>query len=81
MLNTLFRESTPFFQELGFIEAEEWDAFMATMREPLPATFRITGTRLMAQHVLKCLQEKYFRQLTEVEVEGERVPPPTPLTW
>jgi len=24
---------------------EEWDKFMTTLREPLPSTFRITGSR------------------------------------
>ncbi|XP_064398499.1 RNA cytosine-C(5)-methyltransferase NSUN2-like isoform X2 [Halichondria panicea] len=68
-----------YYQGLGFID--EWDEFITTMREPLPATFRITGTRLMAEHVLTCLQRRYFGELAEMVVEGEKVPPPKPLAW
>lgn len=51
------------------------------MREILPSTFRITGTRSLAESVLNCLERKYFAELWELEVEGERVEPPRPLPW
>jgi len=31
---------------------EEWDQFMATLRQPLPSTFRITGSRRSVVHLL-----------------------------
>jgi len=35
---------------------DEWDKFMATLREPLPSTFRITGSkRLVAFFVIRNL--------------------------
>lgn len=54
---------------------------MATLKEDLPATFRITGTRSLAAHVLSCLQKKFFGDLAGLEVEGENIPPPSPLPW
>lgn len=65
----------------GFIPPEEWDQFISIMKEDLPATFRITGSRSLAEHVLKCLQKKFFSQLSQLEVEGEVVPPPKPIPW
>ena len=64
----------------------EWDQFMAVLRQPLPSTFRITGTPHLAAAVRECLQHRFFRQLTEavqrgVEGEGEELSPPTPLPW
>ena len=71
----------PFMQGQGFIPEEEWDQFISIMKEDLPATFRITGTRGMAEHVRRCLEMKFFRELSKLEVEGEKVPPPQPLPW
>jgi hypothetical protein len=34
-----------------------------------------------AVNLLRVLEEKYFKELQEIEVEGERVPPPKPLSW
>ena len=73
--------SLPIHQGLGLIPPEEWDTFMAIMRESLPATFRITGTRLLAEQLRTCLEKKFFGHLSQIEVEGEAVPPPKPLTW
>lgn len=51
------------------------------MKEDLPASFRITGHRGLAKSVLTCLEQKYFKHLSKVEVDGEQVPPPHPLPW
>ena len=68
-------------QGIGLIPESEWAQFLSTLREDLPAAFRITGHRALAECVLACLEQKYFKQLTEVEVDGERVPPPHCLPW
>eukprot|EP00731_Ephydatia_muelleri_P026085 Em0018g185a len=51
------------------------------MRRNLPATFRITGTRSTAETIRSCLENKYFPELAEIEIEGEKVPSPHPLPW
>ena len=51
------------------------------MRESLPATFRITGTRNLAENMLTYLENRVFVELMSLEVEGELVPPPLPLPW
>ena len=68
-------------QGLGFIRPEEWLLFLRAMKESLPATFRITGTRSLASHVLSCLKKRFFVELAGLEVEGEKLSPPSPLPW
>jgi len=63
------------------IPVQEWDMFLSTMRESLPATFRITGTRSLAESMLACLERRVFVELSGIEIEGEHVPPPQPLPW
>ena len=65
----------------GFIPASEWPVFLATLRESLPATFRITGTRSLANQILACLKKNFFEDLAKLEVDGVKVPPPFPLPW
>ncbi|KAF4790138.1 tRNA (cytosine(34)-C(5))-methyltransferase [Turdus rufiventris] len=76
--NELFER---YYRELGIVPAGEWDAFMAALREPLPATLRITGYRSHAKEILHCLKEKYFRELQDLEVDGQKVEMPQSLSW
>eukprot|EP00051_Salpingoeca_urceolata_P032936 m.18125 g.18125 ORF g.18125 m.18125 type:complete len:737 (-) comp5633_c0_seq1:115-2325(-) len=59
----------------------EWDEFIAACRSPLPATFRITGTRLAAAQLRDQLEPMYFRELEGLQVDGEWIEPPRPLPW
>ena len=68
------------------VPGDEWDKFMAIMRQPLPSTFRITGTQHLATAVRECLQHSFFSQLTEAVKQGigeneEGLTPPKPLPW
>uniref|UniRef100_A0A8C3J446 tRNA (cytosine(34)-C(5))-methyltransferase n=1 Tax=Calidris pygmaea TaxID=425635 RepID=A0A8C3J446_9CHAR len=76
--NELFER---YYRELGIVPAGEWDDFMAALREPLPATLRITGYRSHAKEILHCLKEKYFRELQDLEVDGQKVEMPQSLSW
>ncbi|XP_068252111.1 RNA cytosine C(5)-methyltransferase NSUN2 isoform X2 [Nyctibius grandis] len=76
--NELFER---YYRELGIVPAGEWGAFMAALREPLPATLRITGYRSHAKEILHCLKEKYFKELQDLEVDGQKVEMPQSLSW
>ena len=45
------------------------------MKEPLPASFRITPYRQQAKTVLKVIQSEYFKDLTEEDMQ------PICLSW
>ncbi|ERE82649.1 tRNA (cytosine(34)-C(5))-methyltransferase [Cricetulus griseus] len=76
--NKLFEH---YYQELKIVPDGEWDQFMDSLREPLPATLRITGYKSHAKEILHCLKNKYFKELEDLEVDGQKVEVPQPLSW
>uniref|UniRef100_A0A8C5KHW1 tRNA (cytosine(34)-C(5))-methyltransferase n=1 Tax=Jaculus jaculus TaxID=51337 RepID=A0A8C5KHW1_JACJA len=76
--NKLFEH---YYQELGIVPEGEWEQFMRALREPLPATLRITGYKSHAKEILHCLKNKYFKELEDLEVDGQKVEVPQPLSW
>uniref|UniRef100_A0A8C8Z798 tRNA (cytosine(34)-C(5))-methyltransferase n=1 Tax=Prolemur simus TaxID=1328070 RepID=A0A8C8Z798_PROSS len=76
--NKLFEH---YYQELKIVPEGEWDQFMGALREPLPATLRITGYKSHAKEILHCLKNKYFKELEDLEVDGQKVEVPQPLRW
>ncbi|XP_029445861.1 tRNA (cytosine(34)-C(5))-methyltransferase isoform X1 [Rhinatrema bivittatum] len=76
--NKLFEH---YYQELKIVPEGEWDQFMEALREPLPATIRITGYKSHAKEILHCLKNKYFKELQDLEVDGQKVEAPQPLSW
>ncbi|XP_074801173.1 RNA cytosine C(5)-methyltransferase NSUN2 isoform X3 [Natator depressus] len=54
---------------------------MAALREPLPATLRITGYKSHAKEILHCLKNKYFKELQDLVVDGQKIQVPQPLKW
>lgn len=76
--NKLFEH---YYQELGLVPEGEFEEFMNAMREPLPATIRITGYKSHAKEILHCLKEKYFKDIQEVEIDGLKIEAPQPLKW
>ncbi|XP_075396966.1 RNA cytosine C(5)-methyltransferase NSUN2 [Tenrec ecaudatus] len=76
--NKLFEH---YYQELKIVPEGEWEQFMGALREPLPATLRITGYKSHAKEILHCLKNKYFKELENLEVDGQKVEVPQPLSW
>uniref|UniRef100_A0A8C8SHQ4 tRNA (cytosine(34)-C(5))-methyltransferase n=1 Tax=Pelusios castaneus TaxID=367368 RepID=A0A8C8SHQ4_9SAUR len=76
--NALFER---YYRELRIVPEGEWDTFMAALREPLPATLRITGYKSHAKEILQCLKNKYFKELQDLVVDGQKIEVPQPLKW
>ncbi|KAM4630711.1 RNA cytosine C(5)-methyltransferase NSUN2 [Polymixia lowei] len=76
--NKLFED---YYKELGLVPEGEFQQFMDAMREPLPATIRITGYKSHAKEILHCLKEKYFKEIQEVEIDGVKIEAPQALSW
>ncbi|XP_016126399.1 tRNA (cytosine(34)-C(5))-methyltransferase [Sinocyclocheilus grahami] len=64
--NKLFEH---YYTELKIVPEGEFEEFMETMREPLPATIRITGYK------------RYFKEVQDLEVDGQKLEAPQPLSW
>ncbi|XP_051527447.1 RNA cytosine C(5)-methyltransferase NSUN2 [Myxocyprinus asiaticus] len=76
--NKLFEH---YYQELKIVPQGEFEDFMEAMREPLPATIRITGYKSHAKEILHTLKEKYFKEVQDLEVDGQKIEAPQPLSW
>lgn len=76
--NKLFEH---YYQELKIVPDGEFEEFMEAMREPLPATIRITGYKSHAKEILHTLKEKYFKEVQDLEVDGQKIEAPQPLSW
>ncbi|XP_056154296.1 RNA cytosine C(5)-methyltransferase NSUN2 [Lampris incognitus] len=76
--NKLFEK---YYKEQGLVPEGEFEQFMDAMREPLPATIRITGYKSHAREILNCLKEKYFKEIQELEIDGQKIEAPQPLSW
>lgn len=73
-----------YYREQGVVPEEEWEEFMATLRKPLPTTFRINTTGQFATSIRKQLQTDFYERLkdgVEDGTEGRLVQPIRPLAW
>lgn len=76
--NALLEE---YYKNVGVIPEAEWDAFLESMRTPLPTTFRVTKNSYVGPSVLKRLND-LISSLPEIKNEnGEVIPPPRPIPW
>lgn len=72
--------------QTGVVPPAEFDAFLQCLRTPLPLTFRVNGAGPFAAG-LRAELEAGFRGAfggdgaSPLVVDGEAVPPPTPLPW
>ncbi|CAF4093631.1 unnamed protein product, partial [Adineta steineri] len=79
--NALFEK---YYKEMHLVPDNEWDAFLAALKEPLPVTFRVTGFRSHAFAVMHLIRERYFQPLessTAIEKPKELVWYPGSLAW
>lgn len=60
---------------------EEWESFMKSLRDNLPATFRITGYRGQAKALLNIIKGKYFEDLLKIKDDSTDQYKPFALSW
>jgi len=69
-----------YYKEQGFVPEGEFEEFMNALKSPLPTTFRVNR----GGHYFQLLQTKlaeYNKSMANIECEGEKLEPPTPLPW
>jgi len=77
-VNPMFEK---FYRAQKFCSDEEFDKMMEVLKTDLPASFRITGTRSHAAALLKIIEGRYFKELTEFLAKGGDVVVPKVLPW
>ncbi|KAL1917054.1 uncharacterized protein VTP21DRAFT_5252 [Calcarisporiella thermophila] len=72
---------TEYYKGQGILDENEWETFYETLKQPLPTTFRITGSRSRASELRDTIEREYIPSLQNLEVEGETIEPPKPIPW
>ncbi|KAJ7859684.1 S-adenosyl-L-methionine-dependent methyltransferase [Mycena olivaceomarginata] len=70
---------TTYYQTQKIVPEDEWDAFMESMRAPLPTTFRVAGSRQRSLNAT--LRDKHVPALNNVVFEDQSIPPPVQIPW
>lgn len=70
-----------FYKTQKLIPDDEFKDFMDILTKPLPITFRITGYKGEAQEILNIIKGKFFHDILDIDLNGERVQPPSALPW
>ncbi|XP_046442937.1 tRNA (cytosine(34)-C(5))-methyltransferase-like [Daphnia pulex] len=64
-----------YYKAQKIVPDDQWESFMYHLKEPLPASFRISGHRNQGKAILKIMEGEYFKALTEEQAKPEC------LTW
>mmetsp|Transcript_16001 Transcript_16001/g.41412 ORF Transcript_16001/g.41412 Transcript_16001/m.41412 type:complete len:771 (+) Transcript_16001:142-2454(+) len=59
----------------------EWDVFMAKLREVLPTSFRVTGTKSSAVEFREMLKTRFFSKMEGLVLDGQDIAPPNPIKF
>ncbi|GAA5979577.1 hypothetical protein JCM11641_007875 [Rhodosporidiobolus odoratus] len=70
-----------YYKQQAILPDDEWDAFIAALKEPLPTTFRLTASRPTATALNEHIKQLYVPFLTGIEFEGKQLAAPQPLKW
>ncbi|KAI8607508.1 S-adenosyl-L-methionine-dependent methyltransferase [Chytriomyces sp. MP71] len=70
-----------FYKAQNILTPEEWEQNMESLRTPLPTNFRFTGSKANATKLLELMKKNYFPSVQDIEIDGEKIPPPQNLPW
>ena len=71
-----------YYKAQQIVPVEEWDAFMDSLRTPLPTSFRINGSGKFAEDIRDLVENKLFSKVGEViGEEGMVIDPPKCVRW
>lgn len=73
--------SEGYYLDQNIVPPEEWKAFLQAFRDPLPTTFRFTAGKATTRQLINQMHSKFVPELSDVEFEGQPVPPPKQLEW
>ncbi|KAI0634105.1 cytosine-5--methyltransferase [Trametes polyzona] len=70
-----------YYKAQNILPEDEWEPFLETMRNPLPTTFRVAGSRQAARLLNDTIKDVHVPHLAGVVFEGEAVSPPQQIPW
>lgn len=72
---------TAYYKAQNIVPENEWESFMSALRQHLPTTFRVVGSRQIATSLNETIKNTHVPSLSEVVFEGQHVPPPVQIPW
>ncbi|KAF8630235.1 hypothetical protein AX15_003037 [Amanita polypyramis BW_CC] len=70
-----------YYKAQNIVPEDDWDALISSMRQHLPTTFRVAGSRQIAQSLNSIIKEVHVPSLSDIEFEDQRIPPPVQIPW
>ncbi|TKY60254.1 tRNA (cytosine(34)-C(5))-methyltransferase [Spatholobus suberectus] len=70
-----------YYKEQGIVDPQQWDQFVAVLRTPLPATFRINSSSQFSDDIRSQLENDFVHSLRDEVVEGGETEAIRPLLW
>ncbi|CAA7268497.1 unnamed protein product [Cyclocybe aegerita] len=70
-----------YYKAQKIVPDEEWDQLVDALRQPLPTTFRVAGSRQTANTLNNTIKNVHVPSLGDVEFEGQKIPPPVQIPW
>ncbi|RZB96737.1 tRNA (cytosine(34)-C(5))-methyltransferase isoform B [Glycine soja] len=70
-----------YYKEQGIVDPQHWDQFVAVLRTPLPATFRINSSSQFSDDLRSQLENDFLHSLRDEVVEGGETEAIRPLLW
>ncbi|KAF8156676.1 S-adenosyl-L-methionine-dependent methyltransferase [Crassisporium funariophilum] len=70
-----------YYKAQKIVPDEEWDLFMDALRQHLPTTFRVAGSRQTANTLNATIKDVHVPSLSNVIFEGQQIPPPVQIPW
>ncbi|CAD6580732.1 MAG: hypothetical protein TREMPRED_002828, partial [Tremellales sp. Tagirdzhanova-0007] len=70
-----------YYRAQKILPEAEWPAFLEILRNDLPLTFRVTGSRAHAETIKDIIKDVYVPTMLKVEVEEKTYGPPSQIPW
>ncbi|TFK39362.1 S-adenosyl-L-methionine-dependent methyltransferase [Crucibulum laeve] len=70
-----------YYKAQKVVPEEEWDEFVEALRQHLPTTFRVAGSRQTANNLNETIKSVHVPSLSNVIFEDQPIPPPVQLSW
>ncbi|KAK0438348.1 S-adenosyl-L-methionine-dependent methyltransferase [Desarmillaria tabescens] len=70
-----------YYKAQKIVPDDEWDLFVETLRQHLPTTFRVAGSRETAHTLNSMVKDIHVPTLSNVTFEGQSIPPPVQILW
>ncbi|WOO79748.1 Multisite-specific tRNA:(cytosine-C(5))-methyltransferase trm4b [Vanrija pseudolonga] len=78
MQNTNFEE---YYKAQNIVPEDEWDSFINILKDELPTTFRVTGSRAHSSVINSLIKDTYVPSMQDCEVDGVKYDPPQAIGW